>query len=500
MASKKIQIVGLDIPQSDWAQTDETQLDFIKNKPNLGSLATKDEVAKSDLAAEVRKALDTKPSYTSDEVGAIPIAQKGIADGVATLDENGHVPSTQLPSYVDDVIEGYVNEDCTKFYEDEAKTKEVTSETGKIYLDLISLRTYRWGGSMFAEISESLALGETSNTAYYGDKGKVAYDHSQITGENPHGVTAEQVGLGNVNNTADADKPISTAQASAIADAKKAGTDAQANLNAHTADINNPHGVTLTQLGVTATADELNYVDGVTGNIQTQLNGKLSDYTIEIYNGTSGNPKPVRFLTVNYTTCDSENGVAIKVGMVSGHGNGTSYAFLQDAIIKVSYLGGVEVDNFKYYGASTGTYDGANRQYGDIFWVIDGTNKIVDFYVLMGQYARVNSTVYKKLTYSSGGTVTQHKSGAVYSTGTKEWANNSNIALLSDLPTSMTPTAHDQAASTITAGTFAGQVKANAVAVQTLGMAQVRNIYAGTSDLTAGSSSLATGDIYFVYE
>ena len=59
---------------------------------------------------------------------------------------------------------------------------------------------------------------------------------------------------------------------------------------------------------------------------------------------------------------------------------------------------------------------------------------------------------------------------------------------------------HNQAASTITAGTLAGQVVANGTAVATLGTAQVRNIYAGTSDLTAGSSSLTTGAIYFVYE
>lgn len=67
---------------------------------------------------------------------------------------------------------------------------------------------------------------------------------------NPHGVTASQVGLGNVNNTADTDKPVSTAQAAAIADAKKAGNDAQTNINAHTANKSNPHGVTASQVGL----------------------------------------------------------------------------------------------------------------------------------------------------------------------------------------------------------------------------------------------------------
>lgn len=70
----------------------------------------------------------------------------------------------------------------------------------------------------------------------------------------------------------------------------------------------------------------------------------------------------------------------------------------------------------------------------------------------------------------------------------------------SRLSNARTPTAHNQAASTITAGTLAGQVVANASAVTTLGTAQVRNIYAGTSDMTAGSTSLTTGAIYLVYE
>lgn len=88
-------------------------------------------------------------------------------------------------------------------------------------------------------------------------------ENHETNKENPHGVTAEQVGLGKVNNTSDMDKPVSTAQANAIADAKKAGTDAQTlannaqaaadnaqtDVDAHIADQNNPHGVTTTQIG-----------------------------------------------------------------------------------------------------------------------------------------------------------------------------------------------------------------------------------------------------------
>ena len=72
---------------------------------------------------------------------------------------------------------------------------------------------------------------------------------------NPHGVTKAQVGLGNVNNTSDADKPVSTAQAKAIADAKAAGTNAQTNLTTHIQNKSNPHGVTRDQLGMGTTAE-----------------------------------------------------------------------------------------------------------------------------------------------------------------------------------------------------------------------------------------------------
>ena len=71
---------------------------------------------------------------------------------------------------------------------------------------------------------------------------------------------------------------------------------------------------------------------------------------------------------------------------------------------------------------------------------------------------------------------------------------------ISDFPTSMTPTAHNQSASTITAGTLGGEVVANASAVANLGTSQVRNIYAGTAEMIAGTSDLPCGDIYIQLE
>ena len=81
------------------------------------------------------------------------ITQKGSANGVATLDGNGKVPSSQLPSYVDDVIEGYYYNG--QFYTDSAHTQLITPETGKIYVDLDTNKTYRWGGTTYVEISQS---------------------------------------------------------------------------------------------------------------------------------------------------------------------------------------------------------------------------------------------------------------------------------------------------------------------------------------------------------
>lgn len=128
-------------------------------------------------------------------------SEMGVASGVATLDSNGKVPSSQLPSYVDDVLE-YSNKSAFP----------VTGETGKIYVDTTANLTYRWSGSQYVEISPSLALGETSSTAYSGDKGKATTDkvntHVANT-TNPHNVTKAQVGLSNVDNTSDLDKPLS---------------------------------------------------------------------------------------------------------------------------------------------------------------------------------------------------------------------------------------------------------------------------------------------------
>lgn len=88
-------------------------------------------------------------------------SEMGKAGGVATLDSGGKVPASQLPGFVDDVQE-YASKSAFPG----------TGETGKIYVAMDSNLTWRWSGTAYVEISKSLALGETSSTAYAGDKGK----------------------------------------------------------------------------------------------------------------------------------------------------------------------------------------------------------------------------------------------------------------------------------------------------------------------------------------
>ena len=142
-----------------------------------GTISVNTNGTSAEVAVHGLGSLAYKSSLTAADVGAIATSDKGANSGVAELDSNGKVPTSQLPSYVDDVIEGYYYNN--KFYKEEAHTTEISGEAGKIYIDLPSDKTYRWGGTSFIVISETLSLGETSTTAYRGDRGKIAYDHSQ---------------------------------------------------------------------------------------------------------------------------------------------------------------------------------------------------------------------------------------------------------------------------------------------------------------------------------
>lgn len=116
-------------------------------------------------------AFDGTADITVADNTKIPTSEKGKANGVATLDANGQVPSSQLPSYVDDVIEGYYNEG--KIYKEEAHKTEIKGESGKLYIDLHTSSEYRWSGTVWASISNPLDIATTEEAKAGTDDKKV---------------------------------------------------------------------------------------------------------------------------------------------------------------------------------------------------------------------------------------------------------------------------------------------------------------------------------------
>ncbi|TZF99206.1 hypothetical protein FW781_04580 (plasmid) [Chryseobacterium panacisoli] len=129
---------------------------------------------------------------TSDLANYIPLSQKGAANGVAALDASGLVPASQLPSYVDDVLEGYYKTADGKFYKEASYTTLITGETGKIYVSLDTNKTYRWTGTTFVYITSGAV------DSVNGLTGVVVLNKSHV-------------GLGNADNTADAAKNVLSA-------------------------------------------------------------------------------------------------------------------------------------------------------------------------------------------------------------------------------------------------------------------------------------------------
>lgn len=117
------------------------------------------ETGLATLWANIKTLLNTRLSA---------FGQKGSPGGLAELDDTGKVPASQLPSYVDDVLE----------YPAKASFP-ATGESGKIYVSGSDNTSWRWSGTAYVQIKGDLALGETASTAYRGDRGKTAYEHSQ---------------------------------------------------------------------------------------------------------------------------------------------------------------------------------------------------------------------------------------------------------------------------------------------------------------------------------
>lgn len=159
---------GLD----DQDTLDAAIADAKKAGTDAQSLATQNKEEIDNYTVNGHKVSES-PVLTKDDIGLnnvtneaqIPLSQKGANGGVATLDDAGKVPSTQLPSFVDDVLE----------YDSESDFPE-TGESGKIYVTKDTNLEYRWSGTQYTQISKSIGLGETASTAYAGDKGKQVTD------------------------------------------------------------------------------------------------------------------------------------------------------------------------------------------------------------------------------------------------------------------------------------------------------------------------------------
>lgn len=222
------------------------------------------------------------------------IDSKGAPNGLASLNESGIIPSAQLPSYVDDVIEV-----------DTFSNLPGTGESGKIYIVQDTNLTYRWSGTAYVEISKSLALGETSSTAYPGDKGKATTDKlnripdklitdtvnvNQSTTEAVLNFTtyrqeAQQVGRNTLTITS-----ATTSQAGLMSSSDKTKLDGlkdqagitsdidavQTNLETHINNKSNPHEVTKDQVGLSEVDNTSDANKPISTATQTALNGKFS--------------------------------------------------------------------------------------------------------------------------------------------------------------------------------------------------------------------------------
>lgn len=222
------------------------------------------------------------------------IDSKGAPNGLASLNESGIIPSAQLPSYVDDVIEV-----------DTFSNLPGTGESGKIYIVQDTNLTYRWSGTGYVEISKSLALGETSSTAYPGDKGKATTDKlnripdklitdtvnvNQSTTEAvlnfiTYRQEAQQVGRNTLTITS-----ATISQAGLMSSSDKTKLDGlkdqagitsdidavQTNLETHINNKSNPHEVTKDQVGLGNVDNTSDANKPISNATQTALNGKFS--------------------------------------------------------------------------------------------------------------------------------------------------------------------------------------------------------------------------------
>ena len=215
-------------------------------------------------AADKVKLDTTLPKQISDEVAARTAADEAIrgelADDIAqeVLDRDAAIKVAK------DALQASINKEVTDRTNADATLKTTLEKAIADAKTELETADATLQGNITKEVNdrkgeitrtEKLITDEAATRAQADIDVNEKVDLHIANKSNPHGVTKAQVGLANVNNTSDADKPVSTAQATAIADAKAAGTNAQTNLTTHMQNKSNPHGVTRDQLGLGTTAE-----------------------------------------------------------------------------------------------------------------------------------------------------------------------------------------------------------------------------------------------------
>lgn len=181
----------------------------------IGNLTALKTTNKTNVVGAINEVKDQVLVVQNNQSNYIPISQKGAPGGVAELDGSGLIPAAQLPSYVDDVLEGFYS--APTIFRDQQNNAYIP-ETGKVYVDISTGNnkgSWRWSGTQYSKVEvDGLVLGITSTTAGRGDWTKAAYDHISDP-NNPHGTTAAQVGLGSVPNHSYATTTVANAGTSA---------------------------------------------------------------------------------------------------------------------------------------------------------------------------------------------------------------------------------------------------------------------------------------------
>ena len=236
------------------AYTDERYEESVDQAQGMANQAL---VAAKEYVDDTTDALnETMQNYTDDAMGSVVSITNSSMALKADL-VGGRVPSSQLPAFAESMEIFPAKADFPP-----------TGDPNIIYVAEDTGVPYRWTGSVYVEIQRGVQLGETIDTAYRGDRGKIAYDHVSAT-NNPHQVNKTQVGLSNVDNTSDAAKPVSTATQTAL--------NGKANTS-HTHTVAQVTGLQ-TALDAKATVASVTAVDGRVTSLQGDVAGKENAFT-----------------------------------------------------------------------------------------------------------------------------------------------------------------------------------------------------------------------------